>query len=58
LKLERKASAFIAWSVEREVSLHVYFYTFRRITHLCSLLFRQPDGVNSVVRRVYLQWRS
>jgi len=25
-----------------------------KITHLHSLLFRQPDGVNCVVRRVYL----
>jgi len=25
-----------------------------KITHLHSLLFRQPDGVMSVVRRVYL----
>jgi len=24
------------------------------VTHWCSLMFRQPDGVNSVVRRVYL----
>jgi len=24
-----------------------------KITHLRSLLFRQPDGVNCVVRRVY-----
>jgi len=25
-----------------------------KVTHLRSLLFRQPDGVNCVVRRVYL----
>jgi len=25
-----------------------------KVTHLCSLLFRQPDGVNCIVRRVYL----
>jgi len=25
-----------------------------KVTPLCSLLFRQPDGVNCVVRRVYL----
>jgi len=25
-----------------------------KLTHLRSLLFRQQDGVNSVVRRVYL----
>ena len=25
-----------------------------KVTHLCSLLFRQPDGVNCVVRRVCL----
>ena len=24
-----------------------------KVTHLRSLLFRQPDGVNCVVRRVY-----
>jgi len=24
-----------------------------KVTHLCSLLSRQPDGVNCVVRRVY-----
>jgi len=24
------------------------------VTHLRSLLFRQPDGVNCVIRRVYL----
>ena len=24
-----------------------------KVTHLCSLLFRQQDGVNSVVRRTY-----
>jgi len=25
-----------------------------KVTHLCSLLFRQPDGVNCLVRRAYL----
>jgi len=25
-----------------------------KVTHLCNLLFRQPDDVNCVVRRVYL----
>ena len=25
-----------------------------KVTHLRNLLFRQPDGVNCVVRRVYL----
>ena len=35
-----------------------------KVTHLRSLLFRQPDGVNFVVRRVYFggcpktEWRS
>jgi len=27
MTLERKTSAFVAWSVEREVSLHAYLYT-------------------------------
>jgi len=92
LRLERKASAFIAWSDEREVSPYVqksdfylinvfctvivvkkctvlaqvvfsYFVLHRskipmvlstKVTHLHSLLFRQQDRVNSVVRRVCL----
>ena len=24
-----------------------------KVTHLCSLLFRQPDGIDCVVRRIY-----
>jgi len=34
--LERKASPFIAWSVEREASLYAYWYTSRSQTYTLS----------------------
>jgi len=35
-------------------SSKIPFVLTTKVTHLRSLLFRQPDGINSVVRRVYL----
>ena len=33
---------------------HDTFGSYNQTYHLCSLLFRQQGGINSVVRRVYL----
>jgi len=34
-------------------SSKIHLVLTNKVTHLRSLLFRQPDGVNCVVRRVY-----
>jgi len=57
--------AFIAWSVEREVSLCQVVYALHRnevlhavltikVAHLPSQQFRQQDGVNCTVKIFYL----
>jgi len=44
LRLGPKASAFIAWSVERDVSLHAYLYMSRNQTYTCWKCIMASSG--------------